>query len=107
MSIELKNLIVLEIANNHMGDVKHGIDLINTFSKICKKYKHLNFAFKLQYRDLETFIHKSVKNDFNNHYVKRFSETRLLEKDFNLLIKTIGSSGILESTRGIHYEQDG
>tara|TARA_B110000003_G_scaffold168842_1_gene168755 strand:- start:5685 stop:7193 length:1509 start_codon:yes stop_codon:yes gene_type:complete len=95
MSIELKNLIVLEIANNHMGDVKHGIDLINTFSKICKKYKHLNFAFKLQYRDLETFIHKSVKNDFNNHYVKRFSETKLVEKDFNQLIGAIKSNGYL------------
>ena len=95
MSKILKDLIVLEIANNHMGDVQHGIELINTYSKICKKFKAFNFAFKLQYRDLDTFIHKSVKNDYNNHYVKRFSETRLLEKDFNLLIKKIKSNGHL------------
>ena len=31
----LKNLIVLEIANNHMGDVNHGTNLIDTYSKIC------------------------------------------------------------------------
>ena len=30
MSKILNNLIVLEIANNHMGDIKHGIELINT-----------------------------------------------------------------------------
>ena len=95
MSKILKDLIVLEIANNHMGDVQHGIELINTYSKICKKFKAFNFAFKLQYRDLDTFIHKSVKNDYNNHYVKRFSETRLLEKDFNLLIKKIKLNGHL------------
>ena len=46
MSNILKDLIVLEIANNHMGDVEHGINLINHYSKICNKFKHLNFAFK-------------------------------------------------------------
>ena len=95
MSSILNDLIVLEIANNHMGDVRHGINLIDTYSKICNKFKNLNFAFKLQYRDLDTFIHKSVKNDFDNHYVKRFSETRLAEKDFNQLIGTIKSNGYL------------
>ena len=93
MSSILKNLIVLEIANNHMGDVKHGIKLIDTYSKICKRFKRLNFAFKFQYRDLETFIHKSLKNDLSNHYIKRFSETKLTEDDFNVLVKRVKSSG--------------
>jgi len=95
MSSILNNLIVLEIANNHMGDVRHGVNLIDTYSKICNKFKHLNFAFKLQYRDLDTFIHKSVKDDFDNHYVKRFSETKLATKDFNQLISAIKSNGYL------------
>ena len=34
----LKDLIILEIANNHMGDVNHGINLIDTYSKICNKF---------------------------------------------------------------------
>jgi len=89
----LKDLIILEIANNHMGDVNHGINLIDTYSKICDKFKHLNFAFKFQYRDLETFIHKSLKNDLNNHYVKRFSETKLTEDNFNTLIQKVKSNG--------------
>ena len=33
MSSILNNLIVLEIANNHMGDVRHGVNLIDTYSK--------------------------------------------------------------------------
>jgi len=95
MSKTLNNLIVLEIANNHMGDINHGIELINTYSKICNKFKNFNFAFKLQYRDLDTFIHKSVKNNFDNHYVKRFSETKLTENEFNKLIGAIKSNGYL------------
>ena len=95
MSKILNNLIVLEIANNHMGDIKHGIELINTYSKICNKFKNFNFAFKLQYRDLGTFIHKSVKNNFDNHYVKRFSETKLTENEFNMLIDAVKVNGYL------------
>ena len=41
-----ENLYILEIANNHMGDIKHGINLINSFGKICNKYEY-NFALKL------------------------------------------------------------
>ena len=55
-----ENLYILEIANNHMGDIKHGINLINSFGKICNKYEY-NFALKLQYRDLDTFIHPKMK----------------------------------------------
>ena len=35
------------MANNHMGQVNHGIKLIKAFGKICKKYP-FNFAFKFK-----------------------------------------------------------
>ena len=38
MNDTLHNLVVLEIANNHMGDVQHGIDLISEYSK--QIYRH-------------------------------------------------------------------
>lgn len=84
-----KNLIVLEIANNHMGDLKHGINLINEYSKICKKYPNFNYAFKLQYRQLDTFIHKEFKDRFDLSYIKRFQETKLKHQDFNAMINCI------------------
>ena len=40
------DLFVLEMANNHMGDIDHGIHVIQTFAEVCKKYP-FNFAFKL------------------------------------------------------------
>lgn len=94
MAIKLpEKLVVLEIANNHMGDVRHGIDLINEYSKICGRFKEFNFAFKLQYRELETFIHKSYKERFDLHYIKRFQETKLTESDFDALVECINSNG--------------
>ena len=55
-----KDLFVLEMANNHMGEVSHGVRLIEEFGKVCQQFPEFNFAFKLQYRDLDTFIHPSM-----------------------------------------------
>ena len=88
------NLFVLEMANNHMGDVEHGIDVIRAFAKVCSKYP-FKFAFKLQYRDLDTFIHPDSKGRDDIKYVKRFSETRLSRRDFDRLVEEIRNTGFL------------
>ena len=89
-----KKLFVLEMANNHMGDVNHGIKIINEFGKITKKYS-FNFGFKLQYRDLNTFIHKSFKKRNDLKFIKRFSETKLKENEFKKLIKCMKKNGFI------------
>ena len=81
-------LFIFEMANNHMGDLSHGIRIIREFYDVCKNYK-FRFGFKLQYRDLDTFIHPDYKNRMDIKYVKRFSETRLSEDEFKLLISEI------------------
>ena len=70
-------LIVLEVANNHQGDVEHGLKIIQEFSSISKNFSNdFNFAIKFQYRDLDTFIHKDYI-DSDIKYVRRFLETKL------------------------------
>lgn len=71
-------LFIFEMANNHMGDVEHGLRIIREFASVCKDYD-FKFAFKFQYRDLDTFIHPAYKNRNDIKYVKRFMETRLSE----------------------------
>ena len=83
MSLIPKNLFVFEMANNHMGDVAHGIELIRAFGAVVKKFPQFNFAFKLQYRDLDTFIHPDLQSRMDIKYIKRFSETRLNQDQFN------------------------
>jgi sialic acid synthase SpsE/quercetin dioxygenase-like cupin family protein len=76
-----KELIVLDIANNHYGSVIHAKKIIDEFSKIIKRHK-INATFKFQFRDLETFIHKDFKNS-DEKYVKRFLSTKLSPKEFS------------------------
>ena len=78
------NLFVFEMANNHMGSLEHGLEVIKEFHEISKKFD-FNFGFKLQYRDLDTFIHPDFKGREDIKYIKRFTETRLNEDEFKIL----------------------
>lgn len=85
-----KKIVIFELANNHMGYVDHGIKIINTYGKLVKNYRSkFDFAFKFQYRQLSSFIHKDFKKRDDLHYVKRFMDTKLSINDFNKLIKAL------------------
>ena len=81
-----KRLIVLEIANNHMGDLSHAKKIIKRYSSITKKYKKFNFALKFQLRDRKTFIDKSFRNS-DDKQIKRFRSTFLSKQKWNELIE--------------------
>lgn len=89
-----KPLFILEMANNHMGDVAHGVALIRAFAEVCKAFP-FRFAFKLQYRDLDTFIHPAMRGRDDVKYIKRFSETRLSREQFDSLVAEIRANGFL------------
>lgn len=80
------NLFIFEMANNHMGDIKHGLTIIKNIYKACNKFNTFKFAFKFQYRNIETFIHPSYFNRIDLKYIKRFRETNLSNTD-RLLLK--------------------
>jgi sialic acid synthase SpsE/mannose-6-phosphate isomerase-like protein (cupin superfamily) len=90
-----KNFIVLEMANNHMGEVSHGLKVISEFGKVCREFPEFKFAFKLQYRELDTFIHPSMKGRDDIKYIKRFSETKLSRDDFDQLVLKMRNEGFL------------
>ncbi|MBF0558427.1 MAG: N-acetylneuraminate synthase family protein [Nitrospirae bacterium] len=84
------------MANNHMGEVEHGIKIIRMFQEACKGFD-FKFAFKFQYRDLDTFIHPDFKSRTDIKYVKRFMETNITEEQKKLLkdeAKKLGFSAI-------------
>jgi len=87
-------LFILEMANNHMGRVDHGIRVIREFGEVCKNFP-FRFAFKLQYRELDTFIHPSMKNRMDLKYIKRFSETHLSRMEFDKLIEEIRANDFI------------
>ena len=83
----MKTLVILEMANNHMGSISHAKKIIKKFSYVTKKFSNkIDFALKFQYRDRETFIHESYKHS-DDKYVKRFQSTFFSDSEWNKLIK--------------------
>ena len=88
---ENKPLVVFEMANNHMGNLNHGLLMVETFGKYVSKYPEFDFVFKFQFRDIPTFIHPNYKDRMDVKYVKRFSETALSKKQFEKLCNHVRS----------------
>ena len=55
-----KKLFIFELANNHNGSIANGFKLVQSAKKISKSTK-INFAIKLQFRDLKTFLYKKIE----------------------------------------------
>lgn len=85
--MSFKPLVIFEMANNHMGDLNHAKKIINVFFKISQPFrKKINFSFKFQFRNLDSYIHPSSK-EAKNLQVERFLNTRLTEAEWKNLIQ--------------------
>src|ERR1017187_158308 len=69
-------LFIFEMANNHMGSVQHGCCIVQALKDATEGFP-FHFAVKLQYRDIDTFVHPDYRERFDLKFVKRFSETRI------------------------------
>lgn len=87
------DLFIFELANNHQGDVEHGIKIINAMGEVSRKY-NINAAVKLQYRQLDTFIHPDLRNNKEAKHISRFLSTELNPHQFYELVKAIKENGL-------------
>jgi len=87
-----------------MGDVSHGIRLIREFAKVKEQYNEFEFAIKFQFRNIDTFIHPDYKDRMDLKYVKRFSETRLTDKEFLSMKSEAESLGFIPVCTG--FDED-
>lgn len=99
MKVIFHNLFIFEMANNHMGSLNHSLRMVHEFAEVKKKYDY-NFAFKFQFRDIDTFIHPNYKDRMDLRYVKRFTETKLSDKEFEILKSELGKNGFISVCTG-------
>jgi len=93
-NIHKRPLFIYEMANNHMGDVEHGIRIVRELKSASEGFPFA-FCVKLQYRDIASCIHPAYKDRFDLKYVKRFSETHLNWNQYKELKDAIVDAGFL------------
>src|SRR5882757_592964 len=92
--LKKRPLFIYEMANNHMGDVEHGIRIVRELKKASEGFP-FGFCVKLQYRDIDSCIHPDYQGRFDLKYVKRFSETRLSWNQYKQIKDAIVDAGFL------------
>ena len=80
------DLFVLEMASNHQGNLERGLSIVDQYSKIVR-FNNVRAAIKLQFRDLENFVHKDFINREDIRYVKRVNDTKLSKAEFAKLVE--------------------
>lgn len=92
MDIFKKPLFIFELANNHQGDIELGLKIIRKLAELKKNFD-FNFAVKMQYRDLDTFIHPTHKKSSSDKMVNRFMGTRLTREQQKTFKDEIAKQG--------------
>ena len=87
-------LFVFEMANNHQGDVEHGRRIISEVGQIAARHA-IQAAVKLQYRELDSFIHPDYRERADVKHIPRFLGTRLAPSDFRRLVTACRHAGLL------------
>jgi len=83
-----EDLFVLEMANNHLGDVVRGLKIISTYGQVVR-FNNVRAAIKIQLRDVESFIHRDFRTRTDIRYIGKTLRTRLGMDEVAELVKAI------------------
>lgn len=81
-------LFVLEVANNHWGQVERGQKIVTAYNQIVR-FNGVRAALKLQIRDVATFIHKDFLGRTDIRYIKKTLDTALTFEGYATLVDAI------------------
>ena len=83
-----ENLFVLEVANNHWGKLDRGLKIIRDHAAVAR-VNSIKAAIKLQFRDVDEFIHPQFKGNTQLRYIKKTEDTKVSKADFAKMVEEI------------------
>lgn len=104
MENSINDLFIFEMANNHQGDIAHAKRIIAALGAISERF-NINSAVKLQYRNLETFIHPKYKGNRDVKHISRFEDCRLTYEEFCILVNYIRENNMIPMSTP--FDEDG
>jgi len=89
-----EDLFVLEMTNNHLGSLERGLEIVKAFSRIAR-FNNMRAAIKLQFRDVDNFIHQDFRERKDIRYIRRTQETRLSDEHYGVIVDAIREGGCI------------
>lgn len=95
MSVSIfENLFVLELANNHWGRIERGLKIISDFSRVVR-FNNVHAAIKLQFRDVDSFIHRDFRDRTDIRYIKKTRDTQLSWDELRQMVEAVREAGMV------------
>jgi sialic acid synthase SpsE len=89
-----EDLFVLELANNHWGKLDRGVKIVQDFGRVVR-FNGVEAAMKLQFRDVDRFIHKDYRHRSDIRYIKKTLDTHLSWEDYAVLVKAVRENNMI------------
>ncbi|SAL64624.1 N-acetylneuraminate synthase family protein [Caballeronia telluris] len=87
-------LFVLELANNHWGKVERGMKIITDFSRIVR-FNNVKASIKLQFRDVDRFIHRDFRERSDIRYIKKTLDTQMSVDGYKTMVEAVRQAGCI------------
>ena len=89
-----EDLFVLELANNHWGKLERGLKIINDFAEVVAK-NGVKASIKLQFRDVDSFVHKDFRGLSDFRYIKKTLATQMPWESLREMVEATRAKGML------------
>lgn len=89
-----EDLFVLEIANNHWGQIERALKIVKTYAQLVR-FNNIRAGLKLQFRDVDKFIHKDFRERNDIRYIKKTLDTKLEKDELVTLVNFIRKNGCI------------
>lgn len=89
-----EELFVLELANNHWGRLERGLKIIEEFAQVVR-FNNVKAAIKLQFRDVDSFVHKDSISRTDIRYIKKTMDTKMSKEDLKTMVERIRHLGCI------------
>ncbi len=95
MSVSIfDNLFVLELANNHWGKLERGLKIISDFARVVR-FNDVHAAIKLQFRDVDSFVHKDFRDRADVRYIKKTLDTQMPWENLRAMVEAVREAGMV------------
>jgi len=90
---DFEDLFVLDLANNHQGQLEHGRSIVRQAGEVVRK-NNIRAGLKFQFRQLDTFIHPAHQRGSVAKQIDRFLSTQLTRDEFQKLFEEVNKQGM-------------
>jgi len=91
-------LPLLEMANNHQGDVQHGINIVQAMAGVCRQ-RDIQGGIKLQFRRCDVYLHPGYREarlpKASNPLATRFLSTKMSYEQYYEIVSCIREEGMI------------